>query len=84
MTLAMTPARDLLYQRLRDEFLPEEEGEDFSGEQPGDQAILELREMMKRASLILSSLTHYSVNAKLIHLTLYFLIVFFSIAKHRF
>jgi hypothetical protein len=24
------------------------------------------------------------VNAKLIHLTLYFLIVFFSIAKHRF
>jgi hypothetical protein len=84
MTLAMTPARDLLYQRLRDEFLPEEEGEDFSGEQPGDQAILELREMMKRASLILSSLGHYSVNAKLIHLTLYFLIVFFSIAKHRF
>ena len=84
MTLAMTPARDLLHQRLRDEFLPEEEGEDFSGEQPGDQAILELREMMKRASLILSSLGHYSVNAKLIHLTLYFLIVFFSIAKHRF
>jgi len=26
----------------------------------------------------------HRVNAKLIHLTLYFLIVFFSIAKHRF
>ncbi len=47
----MTPARDLLHQRLRDEFLPEEKGEDLSGEKLGDQAVLELREMMKYASL---------------------------------
>jgi hypothetical protein len=58
----MAPACDLLHQGLRDELFPKEQGEDFALEELGQQAVLELSEMMKRPLKVLASFGHQEVD----------------------
>ena len=58
----MAPACYLLHQGLRDELFPKEQGEDFALEELGQQAVLELSDMMKRPLKVLASLGNQEVG----------------------
>jgi hypothetical protein len=58
----VAPAHDLLHHGLRDELLPKEKSEDFALEELGQQAVLELSEMMKRPLKVLAALGRQEVD----------------------
>jgi len=59
----VAPAHDLLHHGLRDELLPKEKSEDFALEELGQQAVLELSEMMMKRSLkVLAALGRQEVD----------------------
>jgi len=56
----------------------------LSSEELRQPRVVDSGDLVEETRFIHSAFGYYSVNAKLIRLTLYFLIVFFSIAKYRF
>ena len=80
----VAPAENFLNQRETDEFFPDNQREDLMGEDFLNKLILETADTVKSTIRGCASFSNHRVNAKIIHLTLYFLIVSFSISEHRF